>query len=183
VGFFILWWGGGGAPPMAGLTLPESDGTIQADVARHASMLVAPEAQEAFGTAAETDTGKLRVMVVEDQLDTATMLAALLTAWGFEAEVAHTGAEALRVASEFSPRVVLLDLGLPDQHGYRLARQLREEAGASSPMSFVVVTGWSQRVDQELSAAAGISYHLVKPVNPDALHSILQRYDESSTAH
>ena len=130
------------------------------------------------GQAAGVSAGRrLRVLVVEDQLDTATMLAALLTTWGFEVEVAHTGADAMRLATEFKPRVVLLDLGLPDQHGYRLARRLREEMGMAA--SFVVVTGWSQRVDQELSAAAGISHHLVKPVNPDALRSILQRYQDA----
>ena len=177
----VLYFSSGAraAGRMAGIRLPDSEGTIQADAMRHASLLASPDAQESIGTDAGVHPDRLRVLVVEDQQDTATMLAALLTAWGFEAEVAHTGADALRLAPEFTPRVVLLDLGLPDQHGYRLARRLREEI--RSPIAFVVVTGWSQRVDQELSAAAGISHHLVKPVNPDALHSILQRYEDSGT--
>lgn len=171
----VLYFSAGAraAARMAGTRLPDSDGTMHADASRHTSVLAPPEPATQDATSATIT--KLKVLVVEDQLDTATMLAALLTTWGYEVEVAHTGADALRMAGDFHPRVVLLDLGLPDQHGYRLARRLRDETGPQ-PMSFVVVTGWSQRVDQELSAAAGISHHLVKPVNPDALHSILDRY-------
>ena len=175
----VLYFSAGAraAARMAGVGLPDHDGTIRADASRHATLLVSARPAGDPELGALGSIAKLRVLVVEDQLDTATMLAALLTTWGFEAEVAHSGADALRVAAEFRPRVVLLDLGLPDQHGYRLARRMREES--TSEMSFVVVTGWSQRVDQELSAAAGISHHLVKPVNPDALHSILTRYADT----
>jgi len=71
--------------------------------------------------------------------------------------------------------VVLLDLALPDLHGYDLARQLRKEA-AGRPLYFVAITGWYQIADQLQSAAAGISHHLVKPVNLDMLREILSKY-------
>lgn len=116
---------------------------------------------------------KLRVMIVEDHADTAEMLATLATHWGYDTRTASTGAEALRVFDEFHPTVSLLDLKLPDQSGYDLAVQLRQRG---ERVFLVVVTGMQAVVDQQRSAAAGISHHLVKPVNPDTLKRILGGY-------
>lgn len=160
------------AARLAGLRLPRSEGAVRVDPGEYVSVLAPAAPSSQTDRPGTPEKGPLRVLIVEDHVDTAMMLADLLTAWGFEAAIARTGAEALEVATELRPRVVLLDLGLPDQHGYGVAKRMREELGRDQ-MSFIVVTGWSQIVDQSLSARAGISHHLVKPVNPDALRSIL----------
>ncbi|HEY2804716.1 MAG TPA: response regulator [Gemmatimonadales bacterium] len=117
-------------------------------------------------------------MIVDDNEDAASMTGMLIEAWGYEVHIAHTGAESLRLAAERRPRVVLLDLGLPDQHGYDLAVELREQAGARR-IYFVAITGWNQIADQHRSTAAGISHHLVKPANKDVLREILAAYQAS----
>lgn len=120
----------------------------------------------------------LKVLIVEDHLDTAAALSNLLSGWGFKGTIARTGADALRLAADFHPRVVLLDLGLPDQHGYTVARQLRDRA--EWRLSIVVVTGWAEAVDKTFSMNFGISHHLAKPVNPDSLRQILQGYHQAA---
>ncbi len=115
------------------------------------------------------------VLIVDDHVDTASMLSTLIKGWGYRTCIANSAREALARCVEFRPRVVLLDLGLPDQHGYVVAKNLRAEM-RDRAISFVAITGWSQIADQLNSASAGISHHLVKPVNPDALRAILDGY-------
>ena len=117
----------------------------------------------------------LRVMVVDDNVDAAAMMATLVQSWGHQVSIAHTANQALRLAADYRPRVVLLDLGLPDRHGYDLADQLRRDCG-SRRIFFVAVTGWNQIADQVRSSAAGIAHHLMKPVNHDLLREILAAY-------
>ena len=88
---------------------------------------------------------------------------------------ATQSAEAIEVAAEFRPRVVLLDLGLPDRHGYDLAQILRQQAGKRR-IYFIAITGWTQIADQIRSSASGINHHLIKPANPDVLREILTAY-------
>lgn len=166
------------ASRLSGIRLPQSNATVLMDQSRHASLLVKRQAEE-LRESGGAEGGPMRVLVVEDHLDTARMLEELLKAWGFSAAIAHSGAEALEVAERFMPRVVLLDLGLPDQHGYWVAQKLRQEMHHKH-LSFVAVTGWSPAADQQLSNSAGISHHLVKPVNPDALRSILERLQQAA---
>ena len=118
---------------------------------------------------------RLRILLVDDNADTASVLGALVVAWGFDVRVAHTAQQAIALAQEFRPRVVLLDLGLPDLHGYDAAVRIRQEAGKRQ-IVFIAITGWTQIADQLKSTAAGISHHLVKPVNPEALRAILDGY-------
>ena len=118
---------------------------------------------------------RMRVLLVDDNEDTAAVLSILVESWGYHVKVAHTAAEAARIAVDYRPRVVLLDLGLPDEHGYELAIRMRLDAGKRS-IAFVAITGWTQIADQLRSTAAGISHHLVKPINHDALRAILDGY-------
>ena len=117
----------------------------------------------------------LRVLVVDDNRDAAAMMAAIIQSWGHSAIIAHTAFEAVKVAQPFRPRVVMLDLGLPDRHGYDLADILRDQAGQRK-IFFVAVTGWTQLADQVRGPAAGIAHHLVKPVNHDVVREILAAY-------
>lgn len=112
-----------------------------------------------------------RVLIVEDNHDTATMMNLMLTEWGQETRVAYDGATALEMAKEFKPEVVLLDVGLPKLHGYEVARQLRQQEWARD--TFVIaITGWGLEADRH-SEAAGIDHRLLKPVDPAALHELL----------
>ena len=113
-----------------------------------------------------------RVMVVEDNRDAAKMLASVVEQWGQDVRVAHDAFEALKLAPGFKPDVVLLDIGLPQMHGYELARQLRDKVGGHR-MLLVAITGWGQEADRQQSKAAGIDHHLLKPVDPDQLRGLL----------
>jgi DNA-binding response OmpR family regulator len=117
----------------------------------------------------------LRTMVVDDHVDTATALTALIEEWGWHARPAHDCESALKVFEEFRPMVALLDLKLAGETGYGIAMQLRERAWRRR-LYLVVVTGHADIADQALSTRAGISHHLIKPVNPEALHRILSAY-------
>jgi CheY-like chemotaxis protein len=114
-----------------------------------------------------------RVLIVEDNRDTATMMNLMLTEWGQETRVAYDGATALEMAKEFKPDVVLLDVGLPKLHGYEVARQLRQQEWGRD--TFVIaITGWGLEADRH-SEAAGIDHRLLKPVDPATLHALLAR--------
>jgi two-component system CheB/CheR fusion protein len=125
---------------------------------------------------------RLRVLIVEDHADYAESLAQLILEWGFDVRTARDGAEAIALYDEFRPEVAMLDLALPHESGYDVARKLREHAGARE-LFLVVVTGLLAVADQRQSSTVGISHHLVKPVNPQVLHWILSTYQfaEEST--
>ena len=117
----------------------------------------------------------LRVLIVEDNGDTLAALESLASEWGHDVRGARNGAEALRIAETFHPRVVLLDLFMIDRHGYDVAMDLRRQAGERQ-VFFIAITGWGQIADQLKSAAAGISHHLMKPVNNEVLRELLKAY-------
>jgi CheY-like chemotaxis protein len=112
-----------------------------------------------------------RVLVVDDNADAATTLDALLKSLGHETSVARGGVEALRLAVEFRPDIVLLDIGMPDIDGYEVARRLRNLN--DRPFRIVAVTGWGQEPDRQKSREAGFDAHLVKPVSANQLVQIL----------
>jgi CheY-like chemotaxis protein len=114
-----------------------------------------------------------RVLVVDDNRDSADSLKLLLQIWGHQARCAYGGEEAMAVVAEFSPDVVLLDIGLPGMSGYELAQRLRELPGARNA-TLVAVTGYSRAEDRERTAAAGFHHHLVKPVDPAALEAFMR---------
>ena len=129
-----------------------------------------PEKNEAAGTTPVT-LKRQRVLIVEDNRDTAAMMNLMLTEWGQETRVAHDGATALTMANEFKPEVVLLDVGLPKLHGYEVARRLRQQEWARD--TFVIaITGWGLEADRH-GEAAGIDHRLLKPVDPAALQGLL----------
>ena len=106
-------------------------------------------------------------------MDAARSLARLLARlYGQEVRVAHDGPEALDVAGEFRPEVVLLDIGLPGMDGNEVARRLRERPEFEKTL-IVALTGWGQESDVERSRAAGFDHHLVKPADPDAILELL----------
>jgi CheY-like chemotaxis protein len=112
----------------------------------------------------------LRVLVVDDNLDAAEMLAEWLGAVGHGVRVAADGPSALELAAEFKPEVALLDIGLPVMDGYEVARRLRDLPGGAA-MRLIALTGYGQESDHERSRRAGFEDHLVKPVDLDAITS------------
>jgi signal transduction histidine kinase len=113
-----------------------------------------------------------RILVVDDNVDSAESLAMLLRVWGHEVQAVHNGSQALAAAPGFRPEVALLDIDMPDMSGYELARQLRGRAGLGGT-AFVALTGYGQDEDHRRSADAGFRAHLVKPVDPEALRRLL----------
>jgi PAS domain S-box-containing protein len=117
--------------------------------------------------------GALRVLVVDDNVDAAQILALYVGAQGHVVEVRHEPLAALALAPVFAPEVCLLDIGLPGMDGHELARRLRR-LPATRDALLVAVTGYGQEQDRQNSAQAGFDHHLVKPVDMAALEAILQ---------
>jgi len=113
-----------------------------------------------------------RVLVVDDNVDAAAMLDMLLRSLGHETRVAHDGIEALRIAGEFRPDIVLLDIGMPGLDGYEVARRMRSLA-KDRRVRIVAVTGWGLDADRQRSREAGFDLHLVKPVDATDLAQAL----------
>ncbi|AEG92551.1 PAS domain S-box protein [Ramlibacter tataouinensis] len=118
--------------------------------------------------------GNRRVLVVEDNVDSATTVAELLSMSGNEVAVVHDGMTAVERTAAFRPDVVLLDIGLPDINGYEAARRIRKLEGVRQPM-LIALTGWGQPQDKELAAQAGFDHHWTKPVDPARLQELASR--------
>jgi len=112
-----------------------------------------------------------RVLVVDDNVDSAETMAEILKLWGHEVETAHDGPGALEAARAHRPDAILLDLGLPVMDGYETARLIRKEGLAKL---LVAVTGFGAAEDRRRAMEAGFDTHLVKPVSPEALRLVLQ---------
>lgn len=125
-------------------------------------------------------TSQQRILVVDDNEDAAVSTAMLLEAMGNEVLTAYDGEEALGVASDFRPQVILLDLGMPKLNGYEAARRLRQESWGKE-MILIALTGWGQDQDRQRTRDAGFDHHLVKPVDPTALRNLLAELDAQST--
>jgi PAS domain S-box-containing protein len=114
----------------------------------------------------------VRVLVVDDNVDAAESIAMLLTLEGHEVRTVYAAHDALEAVRSFRPQVVLLDIGLPDMDGYEVARQLRSQQVIEG-MRLVAVTGYGQQSDRMRAREAGFDQHLVKPVDSEALHAVL----------
>lgn len=113
-----------------------------------------------------------RVLVVDDNADSAESLSLLLELMGHVVRTAHDGEEALAQADAFRPELVLMDIGMPRMDGYEAARRLRQAPWAGEVV-LVALTGWGQEEDKRRSEAAGFDRHLIKPVDPSTLGELL----------
>ncbi|MFZ6184173.1 PAS domain S-box protein [Nannocystis pusilla] len=113
-----------------------------------------------------------RVLVVDDNRDAALSLADFLELIGCDTRVAHDGFEGLRLAAEFSPELVFLDIGMPTMNGYETARRMRAEPWGEKPV-LVALTGWGQEEDKARAQEAGFDRHIVKPAAPEVLEALL----------
>ena len=147
-----------------------SEFTIRLPVATKASK-PAPEAPRR-----EHRDAHCRVLVVDDNHDSADSLAMLLRMMGHEVETANDAEEALRAGAAFQPGIAVLDIGLPKMNGYDLAQQIRTEPWGKKTV-LIALTGWGQEQHRRRSVESGFDHHLTKPVEFDALQNILAAAD------
>jgi signal transduction histidine kinase/ActR/RegA family two-component response regulator len=122
-----------------------------------------------------------RVLVADDNVDSAETFAELLRMEGFDVRQAHDGVEALQAVRDFHPQVVFLDLDMPRMTGIQVAMQLRELADAVRP-HMVALTGWGQEADLAAARAAGFDEHLTKPAEPaEALRIVAKAIEEKAS--
>jgi CheY-like chemotaxis protein/anti-sigma regulatory factor (Ser/Thr protein kinase) len=114
----------------------------------------------------------LRILVVDDSVDGAEMLAAALSAKGYKTRVAFDAPAALRIAADFRPAIALLDIGLPVMDGYELAARLRGLPELNGIRLFAL-TGYGQESDRQKTRDAGFDHHFVKPIDLDAIEAVL----------
>lgn len=114
-----------------------------------------------------------RILVVDDNIDSADSLSLLLTACGHAVAKAYTGQDGIDAAMREPPDLAILDIGLPDMTGFDLAMALRA-APQTSDTVLVALSGWGQAVDRQRSRQAGFAHHLVKPADPGAVLELIQ---------
>jgi PAS domain S-box-containing protein len=129
-------------------------------------------AKTAAGDGGLPETAKRRVLVVDDNHDSAWSLRMMLELMGNETHTAYDGLAAVAAAEEFLPDLILLDIGLPHLNGYDACRRIREQPW-SEGMVIVALTGWGQDEDRRRSQEAGFDQHLVKPVDIVELNRLL----------
>ncbi len=126
--------------------------------------VVAPQIEDRVGT--------YRILVVDDNVDTARTMSRLLKTLGHDTRTANDGPSAIEVARDYRPQYILLDIGLPLIDGYEVARRLRAEGHDAA--TIIAVSGYGRDEDRLRSKNAGIDHHLVKPVDHDALLALMQ---------
>ncbi len=132
------------------------------------------EAVKALATENESETRASRILVVDDNADSANGLARLLKLLGHHVHTAHDGLDAISIARTYRPDVVLLDIGLPDMDGYEVARRLRKQETCKDSI-IVAISGYGQAEDRRRGREAGFNHHLVKPVDQDVLLTLLPK--------
>jgi signal transduction histidine kinase len=144
---------------------------------RLASSAICPQSQRADGNGQRAADGgqRRRILIVDDNRDSAESLAILLQMLGHEVKLAYDGETALRVAKQFGPDIVLLDIGLPRLSGLEAARRIRHDLGLHDAL-LIAMTGYGQEEDKRRSREAGFNAHLVKPVDLSELKALLERF-------
>lgn len=136
---------------------------------------VAPEERSGTGAPGEARRRRrLQVLVVDDNADAADTLGALVPLWGHDVRVAYSGPDALASLDGYRPDVVLLDIGLPGMDGYEVASRLRSETKLGG-LCLVAVTGYGTEEDRRRALEAGFERHLTKPVDPEAVRTLLEQ--------
>ena len=122
--------------------------------------------------AAPATTPATRVLIADDNVDAAEMLAAFVGIKGATAYIANDGAEAVRIGADVRPDLILLDIGMPGMDGYEACRQLRASPFSSGAF-IVALTGWGQDQDKQRARQSGFDAHLTKPADLDVVAKML----------
>jgi PAS domain S-box-containing protein len=120
------------------------------------------------------ETGGLRVLVVDDNIDSADSLSQVMQILGYPVAVAHDGVEAVAAAASWRPAIVLMDIGMPRMSGLEAARAIRASPGGEA-IWLIALSGWGQSEDRRKSSEAGFDHHFVKPVDVEALIELIRR--------
>ena len=144
---------------------------------REAATIAAPATDQPH-----TSNATYRILVVDDNHDSADSLAMLMELHGHDVYIAHDGQSALDSAEQYRPDVVLLDIGLPVLNGHDVCRRIRQQPWGQA-MVLIALTGWGQDEDRRRSQEAGFDGHLVKPVDQTRLLALLASLTEPRTAH
>jgi CheY-like chemotaxis protein len=127
--------------------------------------------QETPNNVAAVKVVSRRILVADDDLDGAETLAIVLRVAGHDVQIAHDGPSTLRIAADFQPDVVFLDVGMPGMDGFETARQLRQSVQLDKTV-LVALTGYGREEDRARAAQAGFDHFLVKPTPPKVLTDI-----------
>ncbi len=136
-----------------------------------------PERPAPATTTPAPSNAVFKIMVVDDNQDAATSLAALLRLRGHEVRIALDGASALATVNSYVPDLVFLDIGMPGMDGFEVARRLRQQSTLDATL-LVALTGWEQQDDRRRTAEAGFDHHLVKPLDASVLETLLEALTE-----
>jgi CheY-like chemotaxis protein len=117
-----------------------------------------------------------RVLIVDDNRDTADSYATLISLWGHETRKAYDGESVLQQALAFHPHVIMLDIGLPKVDGYEVAKKLRQYQSLAD-VKILAVTGRATAADIQQSKDAGFDEHFTKPIQNDILKGYLAQFD------
>ncbi len=116
-----------------------------------------------------------KILVVDDNVDAADTLEALLGMDGFDVKAVYDGVAAVEAAERIRPDIIVMDIGMPGMDGYDAARMIRQQQGGKD-MTLIALTGWGQTADKDRAGQAGFDHHLVKPVDYDQLMKCLQEH-------
>ena len=135
------------------------------------------EPVQASADAPDKPQRRLRILIVDDSIDTVLSFSMLLTNSGNDVKTAHDGLIALQTALDYLPDVILLDIGLPGLNGYEVARQIRQQPKLKN-IVLVALTGYGQESDRQASMKAGFDHHLIKPARMEQVRKILATVGE-----
>jgi len=119
------------------------------------------------------NTDSQRVLIVDDHIDGLNSLKLLLSACGYQVEIAHDGPTGIQLVESFQPDAVFLDIGMPVMDGYETARQINMSPHRKD-LTLIALTGWGQEDDRTLTRDAGFDFHVVKPVNMASIQKLLK---------
>jgi len=136
--------------------------------------LGAPAQPTPVRRATSAGSSQRRVLLVDDNVDAAELMAAMLELLGHRAQIAHDGPSALELAGREQPEVAFLDIGLPGMDGHEVARRFRADPALAGCV-LVALTGWGSQDDKRRSREAGFDFHLTKPVETAALQEVLSK--------
>jgi CheY-like chemotaxis protein len=131
--------------------------------------------------ATNTTTGGLRVLLVDDHVESVVSVGRLLRAQGYQVRAALSGIEAVSAAVDFLPDVALIDLSLPLLDGFAVARKLRSMSSTRGAY-LIALTGWDSEDIVERARSAGFDRHIVKPISNDAMRAVLAEVQAGSGA-
>ena len=122
-----------------------------------------------------------RILIADDERDTASMLAAILRDEGHEAHIVLRGDEVLEIDRLVRPDVVILDVNMPGMSGFAVAREIRSRRGITAPLLIAISGKWTRKEDQQLGESAGFDHYLLKPCEPAEVVRLLAAFQAGAS--